>query len=139
MYILKTSFCWFTVLVFDWNEGWRCLFEWNIKLILCVYICCRNIYLKRVHKNLFLFNMMSWLELTIRISYKHILGAAIQEYLQGAFFNIGVLHLWRHSLKNTCDGQWFLVNLHLTLSNSEPLLQKFKYFVTTLINEQLHL
>ena len=33
---------------------------------------------------------------------------------------------------------WFLVNLHVTLSNFEPLLRKFKYFITALINvEQL--
>ena len=28
----------------------------------------------------------------------------------------------------------FLVNLHVTLCNFEPLLEKFKYFITTLIN-----
>ena len=56
---------------------------------------------------------------------------------QDAFFNTAVLHLWRNSFKNTCDGMQFLVNLHTTLSNSEPLLQKFKYFTTALVNEQL--
>ena len=75
------------------------------------------------------------------------LGAAIQENLrnkvvlrsshQDAFSNIAVLHLWRSSLKNTYDGVRFLVNLHVTISNFEPLLRKFKYFITALINEQL--
>ena len=41
-------------------------------------------------------------------------------------------------LKNYCDGVRVLVNLHVTLSNIEPLLQKFKVFITALINaEQL--
>ena len=31
----------------------------------------------------------------------------------------------------------FLVNSHVTLSNFKPLLRKFKYFITALINEQL--
>ena len=40
--------------------------------------------------------------------------------------------------ENYCDGVRFLVNLHVTLSNFEPLLQKFKYFITALVNaEQL--
>ena len=75
------------------------------------------------------------------------LGAAIQENLrnkvvlrishQDTFFNIAVQHLRRNSLKNTCDRVRFLVNLHVTLSNFEPLLRKFKYFIRALINEQL--
>ena len=75
------------------------------------------------------------------------LRAATQGYLlnkvvlrsshQDAVFNIAVLHLWRNSLKNTCDRVRFLVNLHVTLSNFEPLRPKFKYFITVLINEQL--
>ena len=37
-----------------------------------------------------------------------------------------------------CNRVRFLVNLHLTLCNFEPLLRKFNYFITTLINaEQL--
>ena len=57
---------------------------------------------------------------------------------QDAFFNIAVLRLWWKYLKNTCDGGRILVNLHVTLSNFEPLLWKFKYFIPALINaEQL--
>ena len=41
-----------------------------------------------------------------------------------AFFNIAVLLLRYDSMKNTCDGEQFLVNLHVTLSNFEPLLRK---------------
>ena len=73
--------------------------------------------------------------------------AAIRGYFQNkvvlrsthedAFFSIAVLYLWINSLKNNCDGVWFSVNLHLMLSDFEPLLQKFKYFITALINEQL--
>ena len=40
-------------------------------------------------------------------------------------------------LEEYFDEVRFLVNLHVTLSNFEPLLQKFKHFITTLINEQL--
>ena len=58
--------------------------------------------------------------------------------VQFSIFNFAVLHLWCNSLKNTCGGVWFLVNLHLTLSNFKLLLWKFKYFITALINtEQL--
>ena len=52
---------------------------------------------------------------------------AIRSSHQDAFFNIAVRHLWRNSLKNYCDGVWFFVNLHVTFSNFEQLLQKFKY------------
>ena len=48
--------------------------------------------------------------------------------------------LWWIYLKNYCVGVRILVNLHVTLSNFEPLLRKFKYFITALINaEQLPL
>ena len=50
---------------------------------------------------------------------------------------IAVLHLWRNYLKYTFDEVWFLANLHVTPSNFEPLVRKFKYFITVLINEQL--
>ena len=44
----------------------------------------------------------------------------------------------KFTLKNYCDGVRFLVNLHATFSNFEPLLRKFKYFIIALINaEQL--
>ena len=39
-------------------------------------------------------------------------------------------------MKNYCDGVRFLVNLHVTFSNFEPLLQKFKYFITALMNAE---
>ena len=54
---------------------------------------------------------------------------------QVAFFNIAVLHLWRNSLKNTCDEVRFFVNLHVTLSNFEPChisVEKL-YFITALM------
>ena len=55
-----------------------------------------------------------------------------------AFSNIAVQHLQWNSLKNYCDEVQFLVNLHLTLSNFEPLLRKLNYFSTALVNaEQL--
>ena len=53
---------------------------------------------------------------------------------QDAIFSIAVLHLRWNSLKNTCDGVRFFVNLHVTLSNFEPLLREKLYFITALIN-----
>ena len=52
--------------------------------------------------------------------------------LQHAFFNTAIQHLSRNSLKHYYDGVRFLVNLHVTLSNFELLLWKFKYFITAL-------
>ena len=49
---------------------------------------------------------------------------ALRSSHQDTFFNIAVLHLWWNSLKNTGDGVQFLVNLHVTLTNFEPLLWK---------------
>ena len=63
---------------------------------------------------------------------------AIRSSYQDAFSTIAVWQLCWNSLKNYCDGVWFLVNLHLTFSYFELLLQKFKYFIRALINvEQL--
>ena len=63
---------------------------------------------------------------------------AIRNSYQDAFFNTAVWQLCWNSLKNYCDGVRFLVNLHVTFFNFEPLLGKFKYFITSLMNaEQL--
>ena len=51
------------VLLFYYNERKMSfldqitVFEWNLKLILCAYIFRGNLYLTKIHKNLFLFNM----------------------------------------------------------------------------------
>ena len=37
----------------------KTVFEWNLKLILYAYTFRRNLYLKDIRKNLFLFNMTS--------------------------------------------------------------------------------
>ena len=62
--------------------------------------------------------------------------AATRSSYQDAFFNITVRQLCWNYLKNYCDGVQFLVNLHVTFSNFEPLLQKFKYFITALMNAE---
>ena len=62
----------------------------------------------------------------------------IRSSYQDAFFNIALRQLCWNSLKNYCDRVQFLGNLYETLSNFEPLLRNFKYFITALINaEQL--
>ena len=105
--------------------------------------------LKKNHKNPFLFNMTSSkkCKICVRISKTNIVcscfwEAAMQECFQNkivlrsshqdAFFNIAVLQLWWNSLKNTCDGVKFWVNLHVTFSSFEPLLWKL-YFITALM------
>ena len=127
------------------------VFEWNIKPIMCGYTFCRNLYLKKSIKICF---SLTWCHskkckicATIRIYLCSCLWeAAIQEYFQSkvvlrsshqdAFFNIAVLQLWCNFLENTCKGKQFLINVHIMLSNFEPLLWRSKYFITALTNAE---
>ena len=54
-------------------------------------------------------------------------------------FSISLVYTYSEIFRKiTSDGVQLLVNLLVMLSNFEPLLRKFKYFITALINaEQL--
>ena len=47
------------------------VFEWNLKLILYAYTFRRNLYLNKIHKNSFLFNMTLQLEMQNMCNHKN--------------------------------------------------------------------
>ena len=53
-------------------------------------------------------------------------------------FSISLFDYYNEILWNVTEAECDSVNMHVTLSNFESLLRKFKYFITALINaEQL--
>ena len=115
MKILKTTYCLFTVLLFDYNAGKidffneNTVFEWNLKLILCAYTFRRNLYFKKIRKNSFLKKRI------------FCCSALIVKFFEK--------YLWRSAIcsKLACNA----LQIWATVA-------KFKYFITAWINaEQL--
>ena len=136
MEIIKTTFCWIAVLLFEYHEGKMCFFSWNIDieqnlmLIPCAYILfTEKFILKKIQEHSFFFtwrHRCKKCKIDVTTYRSCLWGAAIQECSlkliiirsrqRDVLINNTVLKLRLNSLKNTYGGVQFLLNLHVTLS-----------------------